>query len=93
MTAAVLAPMAAGDPGRYAALAAALALLVGAICFVAGIVRLGFLAKLLSRPVLVGYMAGIAIIMIASQLGKITGVGASGDEFVVQIRTFATSVT
>ena len=38
---------------------------------------------MLSRPVLVGYMTGIAILMIASQLGKITGVPVSGDEFVI----------
>ena len=41
MTATALAPLAAGDPGRYAALAAAVALLVGVICFVGGLVRLG----------------------------------------------------
>jgi sulfate permease, SulP family len=90
MTAAVLAPRAAGDPAHYAALAAVLALLVGAICFVAGIVQLGLIANLLSRPVLVGYMTGIAIVMIGSQLGKLTGVPVSGDEFVDQVRSFAT---
>ncbi len=89
MTAAVLAPRAAGDPAHYAAMAAILALLVGAICFVAGILRLGRLANLLSRPVLVGYMTGIAIVMIGSQLGTITGVPVSGDEFVDQVRSFA----
>ena len=78
MTATALAPLAAGDPGRYAALAAAVALLVGAICFVAGLVRIGFLADLLSRPVLVGYMTGVAVIMIGSQLGKVTGVSVRG---------------
>lgn len=90
MTVAVLAPMAAGDPVHYALLAAALALFVGAICFVASIVRLGFLANLLSRPVLIGYMTGIAIVMIGSQLGKITGAPVSGDEFVDQLRSFST---
>ena len=88
MTATALAPLAAGDPGRYAALAAAAALLVGAICFVAGLVRIGFLADLLSRPVLVGYMTGVAVIMIASQLGKVTGIRVEGDEFVDQVRSF-----
>ena len=88
MTATALAPLAAGDPGRYAALAAAAALLVGAICFVAGLVRIGFLADLLSRPVLVGYMTGVAVIMIGSQLGKVTGVSVEGDEFVDQVRSF-----
>ena len=82
MTATALAPLAAGDPGRYAALAAAVALLVGAICFVGGLARIGFLADLLSRPVLVGYMTGVAVIMIGSQLGKVTGVSVEGDEFI-----------
>jgi sulfate permease, SulP family len=89
MTATVLGPLAAGDPARYAALAAAAALIVGAVCFVAGLVRLGFLADLLSHPVLIGYMTGVAVIMIASQLGKVTGVSVEGDEFLDQIRSFA----
>ena len=88
MTATTLGPLAAGDPGRYAALAAAAALLVGAICFVAGLVRLGFLADLLSHPVLIGYMTGVAVIMVGSQLGKVTGVSVEGDEFLDQIRSF-----
>ena len=88
MTATALAPLAAGDPGRYAALAAAAALLVGVICLVAGLVRLGFLAELLSRPVLIGYMAGVAAIMIASQLGKVSGVDVDGEEFLDQMRSF-----
>ncbi|HET6733987.1 SulP family inorganic anion transporter [Mycobacterium sp.] len=88
MTATALAPLAAGDPARFAALAAAAALLVGVICLVAGLVRLGFLAELLSRPVLIGYMAGVAAIMIASQLGKISGVDVEGEEFLDQLRSF-----
>jgi sulfate permease, SulP family len=88
MTAAALGPLAAGDPGRYAALAAVAALLVGVVCFVAGLVRLGFLADLLSHPVLIGYIAGVALIMIASQLGKVTAVSVEGDEFLDQIRSF-----
>ena len=74
MTAVAVAPLAAGDPARYAALAAALALVVGGLCLVARVARLGFLADLLSKPVLVGYMAGIAVLMIVSQLEKVTGV-------------------
>ena len=88
MTATALAPLAAGDPGRYGALAAATALLVGAMCFVGGLVRLGFVADLLSRPVLIGYMTGVAVIMIGSQLGKVSGVPVEGDEFVYQVRSF-----
>jgi SulP family sulfate permease len=78
MTATALAGLAAGQPGRYAALAAALAGLVGLICLVAWVARLGFLAELLSRPVLVGYMSGVAVLMIVSQLGKLTGLAVEG---------------
>jgi sulfate permease, SulP family len=90
MTAIAIAPLAAGDPGRYAALAAALALLVGGICLLGRTARLGFLADLLSRPVLVGYLSGIALIMIASQLSNVTGVPTTGDTFVTELASFVT---
>ena len=93
MTAAVLVPVVGStDPGRYAAHAATLALLVGAICVVAGLLRLGFLANLLSRPVLVGYLAGIAAMMVASQLGRLTGVAVSGESVIEQVRSFVVAV-
>ncbi|RDH77283.1 solute carrier 26 family protein [Mycolicibacterium moriokaense] len=92
MTATALAPLALGDPARYAALAAAVAVLVGVICLIAGLLRIGFLADLLSRPVLVGYMSGVAVIMIGSQLGKVTGVSVAGDQFIDQVRSFLAEV-
>lgn len=92
MTATALAPLVVGDSARYAALSAVLALLVGVICVVAGLCRLGFLADLLSRPVLIGYMTGVAVIMISGQLGKVTGVPVDGDEFVDQIRSFIAGI-
>ncbi|MEU5343335.1 sulfate permease [Streptomyces sp. NPDC020766] len=88
MTATVVAPLAAGDPDRYAALAAALALMVGLLCLVAWAVRLGFLADLLSRPVLIGYLAGVALIMIVDQLPKLTGVDTTGSAFFAQLWSF-----
>ncbi len=88
MTAVVLMPIAAGDPARYGALAVTLALLVGAICLLGRLARLGFLADLLSKPVLVGYMAGVSVIMIAGQLAKVTGVPVEGSEFVPQLSSF-----
>lgn len=91
MTATALAPLAAGDPVRYAALAAMLAVLVGVFCFVGGLIRLGFLADLLSRPVLIGFMTGVAVIMIGSQLGKLTGAPVTGDGIVDQVRSLAAS--
>ncbi|TDD50060.1 SulP family inorganic anion transporter [Kribbella antibiotica] len=79
MTATAIGPLAAGDPARYAGLAAVLALLVGVICVVGWLARLGFLSNLLSKPVLVGYLAGIAVIMMTGQLGRLTGVRVQGD--------------
>jgi high affinity sulfate transporter 1 len=92
MTAAALAPLAAGDSGRYAALAAMLAVLVGAVCLAAGLLRLGFLADLLSRPVLIGYMTGVALIMVAGQLGTLTGTQVTGDGIVSQLRSLAAAL-
>jgi high affinity sulfate transporter 1 len=88
MAAAAIAPLAAGDPGRYAALAAALAIAVGLLSLVAYAARLGFLADLLSHPVLVGYLAGVALIMIAGQLEKLSGVPVDGDTFAGQVWSF-----
>ena len=85
MTAAALGSIASGDPGRHAALAAALCLVVGGWCILAWVGRLGFLADLLSKPVLVGYMAGIAAIMVGSQLGKLTGIRVDADSFVTEV--------
>ncbi|MGW7241931.1 SulP family inorganic anion transporter [Streptomyces sp. NPDC054804] len=88
MTATVVAPLAAGDPGRYAVLAAGLAATVGLLCLIARAVRLGFLADLLSRPVLIGYLAGVALIMMVDQLPKLTGVRITGTEFFPQLWSF-----
>ncbi len=74
LTAVTIAPLAAGDPGRYAALAAMLALVLGVLVLLGALLRLGFMADFLSKPVLIGYINGTAIIIIASQLGKLFGV-------------------
>ena len=79
MTAAAVGPLAAGDPSRYAALAAGLAIIVGLMCLAGRVVGLGSLADLLSKPVLVGYMAGIAALMVASQLTNLTGAPTGGE--------------
>src|SRR6516162_5068573 len=89
MTAVAIGPLAAGDPARYAGLAASLALLVGLLSVAAWLLRLGFVADLLSRPVLVGYLAGVALIMIADQLHRVTGVPVTGQTFLAQVGSFA----
>jgi high affinity sulfate transporter 1 len=88
MTAAVVGPLAAGNPARYAALSATLAIAVGLLSLAAWAARLGFVADLLSRPVLVGYLAGVALIMIVDQLPKITGVETTGSGFFAQLLSF-----
>ncbi|MGZ4749541.1 MAG: SulP family inorganic anion transporter [Oryzihumus sp.] len=88
MAATVVAPLAGGNPARYAVLAAGLAIVVGVFCALAWLARLGFVADLLSKPVLVGCMAGVAIIMIVGQLEKVTGIPVEGDTMVQQLRSF-----
>jgi sulfate permease, SulP family len=89
MTAIAIGPLAAGDPARYAGLATTLALLVGVMSVAAWLLRLGFVADLLSRPVLVGYLAGVAMIMMADQLRRATGAPVTGAQFGAQIASFA----
>jgi len=88
MAAAVVAPLAAGDPGRHASLAAALAVVVGALALLAWVLRLGFVADLLSHPILVGYLAGVAVIMAVGQLEKISGVPVTGDTLPAEVVSF-----
>ena len=80
MIAAAILPLAAGSESQAIALAGMLAILVGVLCFTAGLAKLGFVADLLSRPVRVGYMAGLAITIVVGQLPKLFGfsVDASG---------------
>ncbi|MFJ4796054.1 SulP family inorganic anion transporter [Kitasatospora purpeofusca] len=89
MTATVVGPLASGDPGRYAVLAATLAVVVGGLCLVAWALRLGFVADLLSKPVLIGYLAGVALIMTGDQLERLTGVPVTGERFLPQLWSFA----
>jgi len=92
MTAAAVGALVAGSPDRYAEVAAALAIAVGLLCVVGWLGRLGFLASLLSRPVLVGYLAGIAILMIISQLGKITRIDSGGGSAYQELRGVVTQL-
>ncbi len=93
MTAAVVGPLAAGDPGRYAALAGALAVVVGLLCLGSRVIGLGVLADLLSKPVLVGYMTGIAVLMVVSQLTHLTGVPTAGGTFGAEAASFVRNLS
>jgi high affinity sulfate transporter 1 len=70
---AVVAPLSAGDPQRAITIAAMMALVSGAICVGAGLARLGFITELLSKPIRYGYMNGIALTVLLSQLPKLLG--------------------
>src|SRR5262249_54983456 len=69
----------AGSEARAVALAGTLALLVGLVCGSAGALRLGFVADLLSRPIRVGYMAGLAVTIVVGQLPKLLGFSIDSD--------------
>jgi high affinity sulfate transporter 1 len=73
IVAAVVAPLAGQDPVRYLSLTAALAMIAGVFCIAAGLARLGFLTNFLARPILTGYLNGIAICIITGQLGTLFG--------------------
>lgn len=79
--AATILPLAAGDPGRAASLAAAVAIFSGALCILAGLARFGFITDLLSKPIRYGYMNGIALTLLIGQLPKILGFTVHGDNF------------
>lgn len=80
-SAAAVAPLALGDGGRFIALSALLALLVGVLLLTAGLARAGFIADFFARPVLTGFVAGLALVISVGQLYKLFGVEAGGTGF------------
>ena len=74
-------PLAGDDPARIAVLAAELAVFSGLVLLAASKLKLGIIADLLSRPVLVGYLNGASLVLIATQLGKLFGIKTQGEEF------------
>ncbi|MDP9208260.1 MAG: SulP family inorganic anion transporter [Actinomycetota bacterium] len=85
LVATALVPLAAGDPGRYASLAALLALLVGACFLVARVVRLGWVADYFSRAVLIGYLHGVAVVLVIGQLAKLLGLDIDARDPLAQL--------
>jgi high affinity sulfate transporter 1 len=81
MMAAALGPLAGGDPDRYLALVIVMTLTVGVVYLLMGNLRLGFIANFLSLPILVGFLNGIALIIIVGQLGKLLGISVEAGDF------------
>jgi len=86
--AAIVLPLAGRDPARAVALAGMLAILTGVVILVAGIARLGFVTELLSRPVQLGYLYGIAVTIVVGQLPKLFGFSIDGRGLLPEIRDF-----
>ncbi|WP_420751577.1 SulP family inorganic anion transporter [Rhodococcus sp. O3] len=91
LIAAAVLPLAAasGDPQRAVALAGVLAVLVGTVLLVAGFLRLGFVTDLLSKPIRIGYLNGIALVVVIGQLPTLLGIDVDADDVLGRIGTIA----
>ena len=88
IVAASLGPLAGGDPERYLALMVLLSLMTGVLYIIAGFARLGFIADFLSRPILTGYLNGIALIIMVGQLQKLFGYHGEATDFFPKLAEF-----
>jgi high affinity sulfate transporter 1 len=89
---AVVLPLSAGSPERAIVLASAMALVSGVVCVAAGLSKLGFVTELLSKPIRYGYMNGIALTVLLSQLPKLFGFSVKAEGPLRQIYGFADAV-
>jgi high affinity sulfate transporter 1 len=89
---AVVLPLSGGDPMRAVALAGMMAVVSGVVCIVAGLARLGFITELLSKPIRYGYMNGIALTVLISQLPKLFGFSIDGVGPVKDLWAIATAI-
>lgn len=89
---AVILPLSGGDPQRAIVLASMMAIVSGLTCIVAGIARLGFVTELLSKPIRYGYMNGIALTVLLSQIPKLLGFSVKADGPVQQTQSILDGV-
>lgn len=87
--AATVLPLAGGDSDAIRSLSMTLAILTGLICIAAGIFRLGFLADFLAKPILVGYLSGVAISIFLGQIGKVFGFSMQSPGIITRLIEFA----
>lgn len=85
-------PLAAGDPDRAVALAGLLAILMGLVLILGGFLRLGFVTDLLSKPIRLGYLNGIALVVLVGQLPKLLGFSTDADSLLGEIAAVARDV-
>jgi high affinity sulfate transporter 1 len=92
LSAATVAPIAGGSADRYLNLTALLALIVGVVLTVAGLARLGFIAEFLAKPVLAGYMVGLALVILVGQLSSLLGIPSGSGNFFQLARNVLTNL-
>jgi high affinity sulfate transporter 1 len=80
--AAVILPLASGDASTAVVLASAMSIIAGLVCIAAGYLHLGVITELLSKPIRIGYLNGIAVLIFVSQLPKALGFSVDGDSTV-----------
>lgn len=90
--AAAVLPLAAGEPSRATALAGLLALLSGGLLLAGGLLRLGFVMDLLSKPIRLGYLNGVALTIIVTQLPKLFGFSTAGASLSGRARDFVDGI-
>ena len=81
LSAATVAPIAAGNPDRFLNLTALLAMITGGLLALAGLARVGFIAEFLAKPVLAGYMVGLALVILAGQISALLGIPSGSGNF------------
>jgi SulP family sulfate permease len=92
MSAVIVSQLAQGDYAYYIILSAALALTVGVILIIAGLARMGFIADFLAKPVVVGFLFGLALIVIIQQIPSLFGVTSSEGSGIIQLWEIFTSL-
>jgi sulfate permease, SulP family len=93
MLAALVAPIALGDPGKYAVLVSAATLAVGLMLLVGGVLKLGAVSEFISKPVLKGFVFGLALTIIVKQMQKLMGIGVGHGNFFHQAWHVINSLT
>jgi high affinity sulfate transporter 1 len=89
---AVVVAQTASDPARAVAIAGAMAIVAGLVCILAGVLKLGFITELLSKPIRYGYMNGIALMVLISQLPKLLGFSIEADGPLRSLFEIATAI-
>jgi len=94
MIAATILPLAGadGDPARAVALASMLAVIVGAVMIAGAVARLGFIADLISKPTMIGYMNGLALTILVGQLPKLFGFKVDAEGLIGEIAGFVKGI-